>query len=117
MIAGQSASTEPPVGSWPLIDLKDAHGSSDTDDDDEEKEEEEEEEGEEEEEQFWFDLRPVGESGYRYLNKDTMQALFYFSEDTKRTPGSPHSVNLRGTGSLFRLFSTGEAREENMDAD
>ena len=117
MIAGQSASTEPPVGSWPLLDLKDANGLSDTDDDDDDDEEEEEEEEERGEEEEEFGLRPLGESGYRYLNNDTMQALFYFSEDTKRTPGSPHSVNLRGTGSLFRLFSTAEAREENMDAD
>jgi hypothetical protein len=26
-------------------------------------------------------------------------------------------VNLRGTGMLFRLFTTAEARENNMDAD
>ena len=117
VIASRSASTpEPPTGSWPLLDLEDIR----KDDEDEEEEEAaapEEEDEDEDEGLEEFGLRPLGESGYRYLNEETMQALFYFSEDTKPTPGSSQLVNLRGTGSLFRLFTTAEARENNLDAD
>jgi hypothetical protein len=116
VIASRSASApEPPIGSWPLLDLEgDDVGDEDDDeeDNDDDDEEDSDDEGQEE-----FGLRALGESGYRYLNTETMQALFYFSEDTKPTAGSSQTVNLRGTGSLFRLFTTAEARENNMDAD
>ena len=115
VIASRSASTpEPDADKWPLLDLKDTRGVADGDD-----EEEEDDEGDDDDDdgQAEFGLRALGESGYRYLNEETMQALFYFSEDTKPTPGSSRPVNLRGTGSLFRLFTTAEARENNMDAD
>ena len=84
------------------------------------------------------------EKPYRYLNPETMQALFFFSEDTKAdalaecAPAPPpparraarrltrraagrgvlaRQINLRGTGHLFRLFNTAVNREENVDPD
>lgn len=118
MIASRSASApEPPIGSWPLLDLGGDDDSDDDDDDDDDEDDDDDDEDGDDEGQEEFGLRALGESGYRYLNTETMQALFYFSEDTKPTAGSSQTVNLRGTGSLFRLFTTAEARENNMDAD
>jgi hypothetical protein len=115
VIASRSASTpEPPTGQWPLLDLKDAREDDEEEEEDEDDDEDDDDGGGDKDE---FGLRALGQSGYRYLNKETMQALFFFSEDTKPTPGSSQPVNLRGTGSLFRLFTTAEARENNMDAD
>ena len=114
MIASPSASArEPPIGSWPLLDLED----DDDDDDEEDADDDDDQEDDGDDGQEEFGLRALGESGYRYLNKETVQALFYFSEDTKPSARSSQTVNLRGTGSLFRLFTTAEARENNMDAD
>jgi hypothetical protein len=90
------------MGKWPLLtgeqimatptstststddDDGDDDGDADDGDDDDE---DDDDDGEEEDEPLapWQRVR-LGESGYRYLNQETMQALFYFSEDTKPEP-------------------------------
>ena len=72
----------------------------------------------------------AGASGlaYRFLNNDTVQALFLLSEDTlphsqvlstQESSCSPVEItpNMRGTGALYRVFSEAVSRESNLDPD
>jgi hypothetical protein len=88
------------MGKWPLLtgeqimatptststSTDDDDDDGDADDDDEDDDEDDDDEEEEDEPLAPWQRVRLGESGYRYLNQETMQALFYFSEDTKPEP-------------------------------
>jgi len=76
-----------PTSTSTSTDDDDGDDDDDADDDDEDDDDDGDDDDEEEDEPLapWQRVR-LGESGYRYLNQETMQALFYFSEDTKPEP-------------------------------
>lgn len=81
------------MGSWPLLDLKVADDSTSTHPSDKDGDADDADDVDDAEGEDKFGLRPFGESGYRYLNQETMQSLFYFSEDTKAMAVSPFQLN------------------------